>query len=399
MYQVVAEQLETFLRRQQERDRPVPRFVVEEQFRSFLDCGVLARGFVRLRCQSCGHARLTSNVLNVFIRALFGELRRRASQLPNVRNSQCGAVTFVQRFGDALNANPHFHSLVIDGVYAAGENGHPEFHHLPAPEDAEVLRLTTIVTERIQSLLERRGLGKSADPEQADPLAEDDPGMARSGVKLRTSQGCDRFQYRPWRSAFGRSDDGDSMDAYQSPLCAMVCGFSVHGNVCVDARDRIRLERLIRYAARPAVCMERLAALPNGQLLYRLKRPRRDGTTAVIFERQDFMAKLAVLVPAPRAHLTRFHGVFGPAAEWRPLIVPAADDDPQTNEAGSNAVSWVQPPTIPLVGTEPAADTPRKRNYSWAELMKRVFLVDVLECERCGGRMKIIAAGAFSTDT
>src|SRR5207253_1043339 len=84
------------------------------------------------------------------------------------------------------------------------------------------------------------------------------------------------------------------------------------------------------------------------------------------------MAKLAVLVPAPRAHLTRFHGVFGAAAAWRPLIVPAADDDPQTNEAGSNAVSWVQPPTIPLVGTEPAADTPRKRNYSWAELMKRV---------------------------
>ena len=240
LYQVVAEQLETFLRRQQERDRPVPPFV-EEQFRSFLDCGVLARGFVRLRCQSCGHARLTSNVLNVFIRALFGELRRRASQLPNVRNSQCGAVTFVQRFGDALNANPHFHSLVIDGVYAAGENGHPEFHHLPAPEDADVLRLSTIVAERIQSLLERRGLGKSADPEQADPLAEDDPGMAalvsnsvrhKVAIGSNTGRGVLRL---------GDQIDGDSMDAYQSPLCAMVCGFSMHGNVCVDARDRIRL--------------------------------------------------------------------------------------------------------------------------------------------------------------
>src|SRR5438876_7868532 len=120
-------------------------------------------------------------------------------------------------------------------------------------------------------------------------------------------------------------------------------------NVCIEARDRMRLERLIRYAARPAVATERLTALADGRLLYRLKRPWRDGTTAVIFERQDFMAKLAVLVPAPRAHLTRFHGVFGPAAAWRPLIVPAAD--PQTNEAGSNAVSWVQPPTIPVVGT------------------------------------------------
>src|SRR5262249_62401292 len=88
--------------------------------------------------------------------------------------------------------------------------------------------------------------------------------------------------------------------------CAPWCGFSVHGNVCVDARDRTRLERLI-YAARPAVCTERLTALPNGRLLCRLKRPWRDGTTAVIFEPQDFMAKLAVLVPAPRAHLTRDH--------------------------------------------------------------------------------------------
>src|SRR2546425_2060864 len=223
LYQVVAEQLETFLARQQERDRPVPRFV-EEEFRSFLDCGILARGFLRLHCQSCGHdrllgfsckgrawcpscggrrmadtaahlvdrvfpivpvrqwvlslpfalryrmaydARLTSGVLNVFIRALFGELRRRASELLNVRNSQCGAVTFVQRFGDALNANPHFHSLVIDGVYAIGEDGRPEFHELQAPEDEEVMRLTTLVSQRVQSVLKRRGLASDADSQEA----------------------------------------------------------------------------------------------------------------------------------------------------------------------------------------------------------------------------------------
>ena len=56
LYRVVAEELETFLARQQERDHPVPRFV-EREFRSFLDCGVLVRGFLRLRCQSCGQDR------------------------------------------------------------------------------------------------------------------------------------------------------------------------------------------------------------------------------------------------------------------------------------------------------------------------------------------------------
>jgi len=39
-----------------------------------------------------------------------------------------------------------------------------------------------------------------------------------------------------------------------------------------------------------------------------------------------------------------------------------------------------------------SAPSVHPRNYIWAELMKRVFLVDVLQCERCGGTMKILAA-------
>src|SRR5438128_5971491 len=167
-------------------------------------------------------ARLTSDVLNVFIRSLFGELRRRAHELRSVRSSQCGAVTFVQRFGDALNANVHFHCLVIDGVYAAGNDGRPEFHQLPAPEDEDVLRLTTLVSQRVQALLERRGFGTEADPQQADPLSQDDPGMAallansvcrRIAVGSNTGRGVVRL---------GDQIDEDSLDAFESPRCAMV---------------------------------------------------------------------------------------------------------------------------------------------------------------------------------
>ncbi len=131
-----------------------------------------------LRYRMAYDRSLTSDVLNVFIRALFGDLRRRAEQLLSLRSSQCGAVTFVQRFGDALNANVHFHSMVIDGVYAPGANGRPRFHQLPAPEDQEVLHLTALVNQRVRSLLVRRGLGTAAEPQQADPLAQDDPGIA-----------------------------------------------------------------------------------------------------------------------------------------------------------------------------------------------------------------------------
>ena len=97
-----------------------------------------------------------------------------------------------QRYGDALNANVHFHSLVIDGVYAAGEDGRPQFHVLPAPEDEDVLRLTMLVSQRVQSLLKRLGVGTETDSQQADPLSENDPGMAAllaSSVRRRIAVG------------------------------------------------------------------------------------------------------------------------------------------------------------------------------------------------------------------
>jgi hypothetical protein len=50
----------------------------------------------------------------------------------------CGAVTFLPRFGDALNLNVHSHSLVLDGVYEAGADGAVRCHPLPPPDDAEV---------------------------------------------------------------------------------------------------------------------------------------------------------------------------------------------------------------------------------------------------------------------
>jgi len=67
-----------------------------------------------------------------------------------------------------------------------------------------------------------------------------------------------------------------------------------------------------------------------------------------------------------------------------------------SSEISFNPQPSLQPSTAPGVDAEPAPYTrpvARRRNYIWSELMKRVFLVDVLQCERCGGgRMKILAA-------
>ena len=196
-------------------------------------------------------------------------------------------------------------------------------------------------------------------------------------------------------ATFGRGDriDPDSLEAMSSPRCAAVSGFNLHANVAINARDRDRIERLLRYAARPALALDRLSKLPDGRLVYNLKRTWSNGSTDVIFEPQDFIAKLAALVPAPRVHLTRFHGILAPAAKWRAQIIPKPNE-PVVPSIAVPIAAIAPAEAIPSTTEPKVADDqrPPKRNYSWAQLMMRVFRLDVLACECCGGRLRIIAA-------
>ena len=75
-----------------------------------------------------------------------------------------------------------------------------------------------------------------------------------------------------------------------------VAGFSLHAGVAARAHEGEKLERLCRYIARPAVSEKRLSLLSNGKMRYALKTPYRDGTTHVIFEPMNFIARLVVQV-------------------------------------------------------------------------------------------------------
>ena len=111
--------------------------------------------------------------------------------------------------------------------------------------------------------------------------------------------------------------------AISGSRCALLSGFSVHAGLSIRAEDRKGLERLCRYVARPPIAADRLTELPDGRLSLQMKTPWRSGTTHVIFGRLEFMARLAALVPAPRANLIHYYGQLAPAAKWRALIVPA----------------------------------------------------------------------------
>ena len=100
--------------------------------------------------------------------------------------------------------------------------------------------------------------------------------------------------------------------------------------------------------ARPPLALERLGRDGDGLVVHRLKRPFRDGTTEFVFEPLDFLARLAALVPRPRSHLLRYHGVLAANARHRRLVVPApapaaggADDEP-VSARGRTPMSWMQ---------------------------------------------------------
>ena len=99
---------------------------------------------------------MITEVLGVFVRIVFGDLRRRAREY-GIEKAQCGAVTFVQTFGSALNCNVHLHMAVIDGVYAPKESGAPEFFPLRAPETSDVLNVVEAAARGVSGLLKRRG--------------------------------------------------------------------------------------------------------------------------------------------------------------------------------------------------------------------------------------------------
>jgi Putative transposase len=285
-----------------------------------------------------------------------------------------------------------------DGVYAADDDDEPQFQVLPAPDDGEIARLTDLLAKGIQGFFRRRGLGPDSDPEESTPLARDQPwlaGLYAASVRGRTAIGNNSGRRVTHR---GDQIDAESMEPLSKPRCAMVDGFNLHANVAVPAGDRARLERLARYCLRPPVAMERLEQLAGERLLYRFKRAWRDGSTHIVLTPLEMLEKLSALIPSPHAHLVRYAGILAPAAHWRSLIVPTSSSSAETE------------PTIPAFGADVAVGSKESladgieasnvevpvcrhgRNYTWAELRKRVWALDVLECPRCQGRMRILTA-------
>ncbi|HEX8821578.1 MAG TPA: transposase [Archangium sp.] len=377
LYAAVRDNLATLLAEASELGRGLPRYV-ERDFARYLECGVLTHGFARVRCESCkdellvafsckgrgvcpscnakrahvtaAHlvervlphvpyrqwtlsfphrvrwvllkdAGLLSDVLTVFLRAVFALQRRRARR-QGIRRGQVGAVSFIQFFGSALQVTPHFHSLVPDGAFVQREGG-VHFAPLPPPTQDEVERLLRVVRHRVLRLLEKRGAMPAQGPEDA----------------LQAYQAHSLQQRLRWTEVDVRPPPR------KQPRCALLEGFSLHANTHLHANDRQGLERLCRYGARGALALARLSRAADGRIAYRMKRPLPDGTTHLLFTGLELLRRVASLVPPPRANLTRFHAVFAPGAKLRPFLVTQAGEE-EANEAPQAAASKFCPASI-----------------------------------------------------
>jgi len=128
---------------------------------------------------------------------------------------------------------------------------------------------------------------------------------------------------------------------------------------------------LLRYTARGAVTLERLAEGPHGDLVYSFTKPWSDGTTGITLSPLELLEKLAALVPLPQVHLVRYGGCLAPHSQRRRAIIPT-------------------PRQQGVAEHEASTGTP---HWSWARLLKRVFDLDMATCPFCQrGALRIIAA-------
>ena len=431
LYQLIERYWSEFQSHLSETDRCLPRHVARE-FDEYLECGRLENGFLRVRCEdchlehlvafsckrrgfcpSCGARRMAETAallvddvlphkpIRQWVLSLPYSLRFLLSNSPQVMSSvlgivnraisthlikkagfkaiqaQTGAVTLIQRFGSALNLNVHFHMLFIDGVYKEKNNGQLRFHRVNAATTSELNALVATISQRVAGHLERQGLLVRDDESSYLTLdLQDDDTMSQiqgHSITYRIAVGPQQGRKVFTLQTIPSWEDDD----FGTNQVGKIAGFALHAGVATKTRERKKLERLCRYISRPAASEKRLALTSQGNVRYQIKTPYRDGTTHVIFEPLDFMAKLAALVPKPRANLTRYHGVLAPNSKKRIFVTPAKRGKGNTQKQG-------------VKDDEPALVNCHQ-SMTWAERLKRVFNIDITTCSRCGGAVRIIA--------
>jgi len=453
LHAIVRDNLETFLaegRRASSDGSGYPRFV-EQEFRKYLACGDLSRGFVRLRCPSCETDRIVSfsckgrvcpscwsrraadlaadfvdrvlpvvpyrqfvlsfpwslrfplamergfftKMLNAFLNAVFSWQRQRGRRL-GVKNGHTGAISFLQRATGALTLFPHIHSIIPDGLFVKGEDpqGALRFVVLPSPTDDEIVALTTRVVRRLIKVAKKY----RAERGEEDPFDEPADQLLRACAT------------EALRSPTPAPPQTVASRVANKPLTARLEDFSLHAGRFVPAFNRAELEALCRYGLRPPFSTERFSLLDDGMVRYELPKPTASGHTELRLSPLALLRRLTAILPAPFVRLVRSHGVFSARSCFRQRLPrPTNDGVPELLTPDGRpllASDLATPPPAPEPNAKEAAppaaepeypapapppSLPPRRKALWAQLLCRVLQVDALECPKCAASMVVVA--------
>src|SRR5215470_11971070 len=437
LYTVIADHLETFFASlDADPDATGLPAYVEREFYAYLPCGILAHGFLRLGCDTCpkelllpfsckrrgfcpscaarrmaqtaahlvecvipwvptrqwvvsvpiplrywmaSSPDLTAQV-HTIIRTTIGQyyVNQAVTRGCERANLQPGSVTFIQRFGSALNLHLHFHCVFLEGVYCDRTEASlkARFVKIEPPTDTDIADVIQKISRRVMRKLRHLGyLEAGIDDAVAtgyDPLLDHEPALAHTmAASVQQRIACGERAGQPVRRiGAGFGSEGEAPRP-TGPRCASVHGFSLHAHTQIPAHRRDLLERLIRYTARGAVSLERLTQDANGDLVYTFTHSWSDGTTGIRLSPWELLEKLAALVPLPHVHLVRYGGCLAPHSHLRGAIRPTPRQQGMDKEETDT--------------TSP--------HWSWAQLLKRVFALDMARCPWCPqGALRIIAA-------
>jgi hypothetical protein len=313
---------------------------------------------VPLRILVARDRRLLSAVRTVFLRAIKSFICKKARDGYPSKVLLPAGFCVVQRFGSALQLAPHFHAVLFDGAYRKDDEGSLHFVAAPAVTPSERLTLVTRIASRIERLLERRGLRQSCDDEPTQ--------LELTAMKVPASAPVQEV----------------------ASNASSVRGFNLHASTRISAHDEASRMRLLRYVLRPAIAQDRLH-FDGGVVTFEMKRVFSDGTRVLKFTPQAFIRRVAMLIPAPRQHEITYTGLLAANAKHRKdaVRVPTHRRIGRVDGNAPAGEPSKSPPTHEVAAPHaPSATMP------WAELLKRTFAFDVLRCERCGGRARVIAA-------
>jgi hypothetical protein len=240
-------------------------------------------------------------------------------------------------------------------VFMAAEGAEePVFQQLRQLSSLDVAEVLQVARVRILRFLERRGAIAAALPvEQLELLAESgeqEPSLGALAAAAVSGQVPAGPEFRH-RSPITLRQRGEVR--VTGALLASDGGFTLHAATVAAAHDETGREALVRYVLRPPLAQERLTRASDDLVRLTLKRPFSDGTFAIELDPLSLLCRLVATIPPPRFHTVRYSGVLASASKLRPFIVPAAPAP-----KGGSRCGW----------------------RPWAELMKRVFKVDVDRC-------------------